>query len=75
MVSCIPSWFWGPVVTLEDCLAAFFAADELKGELALVGSDSQKQEKLQRVSHAFGGRIKSGRHAAVFHLGSDTTNT
>lgn len=34
MVSCTPSWFWGPVVTLEDCLAAFFAADELKGEWA-----------------------------------------
>ncbi|KAK1155463.1 ubiquitin carboxyl-terminal hydrolase 20-like isoform X1 [Acipenser oxyrinchus oxyrinchus] len=32
LVSCIPSWFWGPVVTLEDCLAAFFAADELKGD-------------------------------------------
>ena len=32
MVSCTPSWFWGPVVILEDCLAAFFAADELKGE-------------------------------------------
>lgn len=31
VVSCIPSWFWGPMVTLEDCLAAFFAADELKG--------------------------------------------
>lgn len=26
------SWFWGPVVTLQDCLAAFFARDELKGE-------------------------------------------
>ncbi|MEQ2202263.1 hypothetical protein XENOCAPTIV_000338, partial [Xenoophorus captivus] len=25
------SWFWGPVVTLQDCLAAFFARDELKG--------------------------------------------
>ncbi|XP_013362120.1 PREDICTED: ubiquitin carboxyl-terminal hydrolase 20 isoform X2 [Chinchilla lanigera] len=31
VISCTPSWFWGPVVTLEDCLAAFFAADELKG--------------------------------------------
>lgn len=31
VVSCIPTWFWGPMVTLEDCLAAFFAADELKG--------------------------------------------
>uniref|UniRef100_A0A9J7X0A3 Ubiquitin carboxyl-terminal hydrolase n=1 Tax=Cyprinus carpio carpio TaxID=630221 RepID=A0A9J7X0A3_CYPCA len=27
----IKSWFWGPVVTLQDCLAAFFARDELKG--------------------------------------------
>ncbi|XP_034047432.1 ubiquitin carboxyl-terminal hydrolase 20 [Thalassophryne amazonica] len=33
VVSCIPSWFWGPMVTLEDCIAAFFAADELKGKL------------------------------------------
>lgn len=32
LVSCTPSWFWGPVVTLEDCLAAFFVADELKGD-------------------------------------------
>uniref|UniRef100_A0A672RRT6 Ubiquitin carboxyl-terminal hydrolase n=1 Tax=Sinocyclocheilus grahami TaxID=75366 RepID=A0A672RRT6_SINGR len=28
----IRSWFWGPMVMLEDCLAAFFAADELKGK-------------------------------------------
>uniref|UniRef100_A0A4W5KZT1 ubiquitinyl hydrolase 1 n=1 Tax=Hucho hucho TaxID=62062 RepID=A0A4W5KZT1_9TELE len=26
------SWWWGPVVTLQDCLAAFFTRDELKGE-------------------------------------------
>lgn len=26
------SWFWGPVVSLHDCLAAFFSADELKGD-------------------------------------------
>ncbi|XP_068608688.1 ubiquitin carboxyl-terminal hydrolase 20 [Brachionichthys hirsutus] len=32
VVSCMPGWFWGPMVTLEDCLAAFFAADELKGD-------------------------------------------
>lgn len=36
VVSCIPSWFWGPMVTLEDCLAAFFAADELKGNNAVM---------------------------------------
>lgn len=28
----ILSWLWGPVVTLQDCLAAFFARDELKGK-------------------------------------------
>lgn len=28
----IKSWFWGPVVSLQDCLAAFFARDELKGD-------------------------------------------
>ncbi|ELW68047.1 Ubiquitin carboxyl-terminal hydrolase 33 [Tupaia chinensis] len=27
----VKSWFWGPIVTLQDCLAAFFARDELKG--------------------------------------------
>ncbi|KAF7996250.1 hypothetical protein HCN44_001882 [Aphidius gifuensis] len=26
------SWFWGPVVSLPDCLSAFFSADELKGD-------------------------------------------
>uniref|UniRef100_A0A665XDD4 Ubiquitin carboxyl-terminal hydrolase n=1 Tax=Echeneis naucrates TaxID=173247 RepID=A0A665XDD4_ECHNA len=29
---CVFVWFWGPVVTLQDCLAAFFARDELKGD-------------------------------------------
>lgn len=48
VVSCIPSWFWGPVVTLEDCLAAFFAADELKGELCSVGLTAQAREGCWR---------------------------
>ncbi|XP_054709372.1 ubiquitin carboxyl-terminal hydrolase 20-like [Uloborus diversus] len=26
------SWFWGPSVSLQDCLSAFFSADELKGD-------------------------------------------
>lgn len=26
------SWLYGPSVTLHDCLAAFFSADELKGD-------------------------------------------
>ncbi|KAG8190970.1 hypothetical protein JTE90_010830 [Oedothorax gibbosus] len=28
----VKSWFWGPSVNLQDCLAAFFSADELKGD-------------------------------------------
>jgi ubiquitin C-terminal hydrolase len=28
----LKSWFYGPVVTLHDCLAAFFSTDELKGD-------------------------------------------
>jgi ubiquitin carboxyl-terminal hydrolase 20/33 len=26
------SWFWPPVVSLDDCLSAFFSTDELKGD-------------------------------------------
>lgn len=26
------SFFWGPAVTLHDCMSAFFSADELKGD-------------------------------------------
>ncbi|RWS28203.1 Ubiquitin carboxyl-terminal hydrolase 20-like protein [Leptotrombidium deliense] len=26
------SWLWGPTVSLQDCLSAFFSADELKGD-------------------------------------------
>ncbi|KAF6206640.1 hypothetical protein GE061_017876 [Apolygus lucorum] len=26
------SWFWGPTISLHDCLSAFFSADELKGD-------------------------------------------
>ena len=25
-------WIWGPTVSLQHCLAAFFSADELKGD-------------------------------------------
>ncbi|XP_055612240.1 ubiquitin carboxyl-terminal hydrolase 20-like [Uranotaenia lowii] len=30
--SWIRSWIWGPDVILHDCMAAFFSADELKGD-------------------------------------------
>ncbi|CAF4874443.1 unnamed protein product [Pieris macdunnoughi] len=32
LVSWLRSWFYGPMVSLQDCLAAFFSADELKGD-------------------------------------------
>lgn len=32
MFGWMKSWFWGPTVSLQDCLAAFFSADELKGD-------------------------------------------
>ncbi|KAM7345786.1 ubiquitin specific protease 20/33 [Cochliomyia hominivorax] len=28
----VRSWLWGPSVTLHDCMASFFSADELKGD-------------------------------------------
>ncbi|XP_065167840.1 ubiquitin carboxyl-terminal hydrolase 20 [Atheta coriaria] len=31
-VGWLKSWFYGPTVTLHDCLAAFFSTDELKGD-------------------------------------------
>lgn len=78
-MSCIPSWFWGPVVTLEDCLAAFFAADELKGEFASVASDSQNQENLHvGISHKhFGGTLNllESLPSYLFHLGTGSTET
>lgn len=78
-MSCIPSWFWGPVVTLEDCLAAFFAADELKGEFASVVSDSQNQEKLHvGISHKHSGgmlNLLESLPSYLFHLGTGSTET
>ncbi|CAB3229703.1 unnamed protein product [Arctia plantaginis] len=32
LLSWLRSWFYGPIVSLQDCLAAFFSADELKGD-------------------------------------------
>lgn len=32
ILSWLRSWFYGPTVSLHDCLAAFFSTDELKGD-------------------------------------------
>uniref|UniRef100_A0A452RTS8 Ubiquitin carboxyl-terminal hydrolase n=1 Tax=Ursus americanus TaxID=9643 RepID=A0A452RTS8_URSAM len=62
VVSCTPSWFWGPVVTLEDCLAAFFAADELKGELR----NGVKYCKVLRLPEILCIHLKRFRHEVMY---------
>uniref|UniRef100_A0A8C9G5A2 Ubiquitin carboxyl-terminal hydrolase n=1 Tax=Pavo cristatus TaxID=9049 RepID=A0A8C9G5A2_PAVCR len=67
VVSCIPSWFWGPVVTLEDCLAAFFAADELKGEFASVRlRNGVKYCKVLRLPEILCIHLKRFRHEVMY---------
>uniref|UniRef100_A0A4W3JN50 Ubiquitin carboxyl-terminal hydrolase n=1 Tax=Callorhinchus milii TaxID=7868 RepID=A0A4W3JN50_CALMI len=62
VVSCIPSWFWGPVVTLEDCLAAFFAADELKGQLR----NGVKYCKVLKLPEILCIHLKRFRHEVMY---------
>uniref|UniRef100_A0A8C1IYQ0 Ubiquitin carboxyl-terminal hydrolase n=1 Tax=Cyprinus carpio TaxID=7962 RepID=A0A8C1IYQ0_CYPCA len=62
VVSCIPSWFWGPMVTLEDCLAAFFAADELKGKLR----NGVKYCKVLRLPEILCIHLKRFRHEIMY---------
>ena len=43
----VSSWFYGPNITLHDCLAYFFSADELKGE------NMYSCEKCKRIMYIF----------------------
>uniref|UniRef100_A0A8C2DC40 Ubiquitin carboxyl-terminal hydrolase n=1 Tax=Cyprinus carpio TaxID=7962 RepID=A0A8C2DC40_CYPCA len=58
----IRSWFWGPMVTLEDCLAAFFAADELKGKLR----NGVKYCKVLRLPEILCIHLKRFRHEIMY---------
>uniref|UniRef100_A0A3B4F5B0 Ubiquitin carboxyl-terminal hydrolase n=1 Tax=Pundamilia nyererei TaxID=303518 RepID=A0A3B4F5B0_9CICH len=58
----IKSWFWGPVVTLQDCLAAFFARDELKGKLR----NGVKFCKMQSLPEILCIHLKRFRHELMF---------
>ncbi|KAL4608275.1 ubiquitin carboxyl-terminal hydrolase 33 [Arapaima gigas] len=60
----IKSWFWGPVVTLQDCLAAFFARDELKGETLL--RNGVKFCKVQSLPEILCIHLKRFRHELMF---------
>uniref|UniRef100_A0A8C5PVE3 Ubiquitin carboxyl-terminal hydrolase n=1 Tax=Leptobrachium leishanense TaxID=445787 RepID=A0A8C5PVE3_9ANUR len=64
VVSCIPTWFWGPVVTLEDCLAAFFAADELKGKRCAVATNTYC--KVLRLPEILCIHLKRFRHEVMY---------
>uniref|UniRef100_A0A8C0GAF5 Ubiquitin carboxyl-terminal hydrolase n=1 Tax=Chelonoidis abingdonii TaxID=106734 RepID=A0A8C0GAF5_CHEAB len=70
VVSCIPSWFWGPVVTLEDCLAAFFAAEELKGEFGegwhILLRNGVKYCKVLRLPEILCIHLKRFRHEVMY---------
>uniref|UniRef100_A0A8C6UI75 Ubiquitin carboxyl-terminal hydrolase n=1 Tax=Neogobius melanostomus TaxID=47308 RepID=A0A8C6UI75_9GOBI len=63
-VSCIPTWFWGPMVTLEDCLAAFFAADELKGKHML--RNGVKYCKVLKLPEILCIHLKRFRHEVMY---------
>uniref|UniRef100_A0A8C4J1B7 Ubiquitin carboxyl-terminal hydrolase n=1 Tax=Dromaius novaehollandiae TaxID=8790 RepID=A0A8C4J1B7_DRONO len=63
VVSCVPSWFWGPVVNLQDCLAAFFARDELKGKRLRNGVKFCKVQKFPEILCI---HLKRFRHELMF---------
>ncbi|XP_060088037.1 ubiquitin carboxyl-terminal hydrolase 33 isoform X2 [Heteronotia binoei] len=66
------SWFWGPTVTLQDCLAAFFARDELKGDNMYSCEKCKKLRngvkfcKVQRFPEILCIHLKRFRHELMF---------
>uniref|UniRef100_A0A8K9UNI9 ubiquitinyl hydrolase 1 n=1 Tax=Oncorhynchus mykiss TaxID=8022 RepID=A0A8K9UNI9_ONCMY len=68
----IKSWWWGPVVTLQDCLAAFFTRDELKGDNMYSCEKCKKLRngvkfcKVQRVPEILCIHLKRFRHELMF---------
>uniref|UniRef100_A0A8C3B0B1 Ubiquitin carboxyl-terminal hydrolase n=1 Tax=Cyclopterus lumpus TaxID=8103 RepID=A0A8C3B0B1_CYCLU len=65
-------WFWGPVVTLQDCLAAFFARDELKGDNMYSCEKCKKLRngvkfcKMQSLPEILCVHLKRFRHELMF---------
>uniref|UniRef100_A0A674PHR5 Ubiquitin carboxyl-terminal hydrolase n=1 Tax=Takifugu rubripes TaxID=31033 RepID=A0A674PHR5_TAKRU len=65
-------WFWGPVVTLQDCLAAFFARDELKGDNMYSCEKCKKLRngvkfcKMQNLPEILCIHLKRFRHELMF---------
>uniref|UniRef100_A0A8C7JZV0 Ubiquitin carboxyl-terminal hydrolase n=1 Tax=Oncorhynchus kisutch TaxID=8019 RepID=A0A8C7JZV0_ONCKI len=67
-----PGWWWGPVVTLQDCLAAFFTRDELKGDNMYSCEKCKKLRngvkfcKVQSVPEILCIHLKRFRHELMF---------
>uniref|UniRef100_A0A2I3GDQ3 Ubiquitin carboxyl-terminal hydrolase n=1 Tax=Nomascus leucogenys TaxID=61853 RepID=A0A2I3GDQ3_NOMLE len=65
VVSCVPSWFWGPVVTLQDCLAFFCRLiDFLFSPLRL--RNGVKFCKVQKFPEILCIHLKRFRHELMF---------
>uniref|UniRef100_A0A8C0KYU9 Ubiquitin carboxyl-terminal hydrolase n=1 Tax=Canis lupus dingo TaxID=286419 RepID=A0A8C0KYU9_CANLU len=62
----VKSWFWGPIVTLQDCLAAFFARDELKGKKYETVFIYVKFCKVQKFPEILCIHLKRFRHELMF---------
>ncbi|XP_018415362.1 PREDICTED: ubiquitin carboxyl-terminal hydrolase 33 [Nanorana parkeri] len=66
------SWFWGPTVTLQDCLAAFFTRDELKGDNMYSCEKCKKLRngvkfcKVQKFPEILSIHLKRFRHELMF---------
>ena len=65
----VSSWFYGPNITLHDCLAYFFSADELKGE-NMYSCEKCKQKQCYRAlsllaTFFFFGRQKTAKRIEV----------
>ncbi|XP_022673215.1 ubiquitin carboxyl-terminal hydrolase 20-like isoform X2 [Varroa destructor] len=66
------AWVWGPSVSLTDCLAAFFSADELKGDnMYSCGKCNKlrngiKYSKLLELPEVLSIHLKRFRHELLF---------
>ncbi|KAL4716417.1 hypothetical protein ACJJTC_015845 [Scirpophaga incertulas] len=72
LLSWLRSWFYGPMVSLQDCLAAFFSADELKGDNMYSCSrcnklrNGMKMSGVMRLPEVLCIHLKRFRHELMF---------
>ncbi|ELT95284.1 hypothetical protein CAPTEDRAFT_97991, partial [Capitella teleta] len=72
LFSWMKNWLWGPVIGLQDCLAAFFSEDELKGdnmyscEKCKKLRNGKKYSKVMRLPEILCIHLKRFRHEFMF---------